>query len=263
MAFELPELPYPMDALEPHVSARTLEFHHGKHHAAYVKKLNELVHGTEFEGMELEAIIQKTADSSSHRKIFNNAGQHWNHGFFWTCMTPGGGGAPENELGPMIERDFGGFDAFRRKFIESAVARFGSGWAWLVVDVGKLAVMTTPNAEPPMITGRRALLSCDVWEHAYYLDYQHRRKDFVEAFLDHLVDWDFAAEQLRLEGEGSYIGARVYGEGATRFASSGPVEARAAEARAAVEGPEGEELRRAEEEGRRHSRGEDQKGRRT
>jgi len=261
MAFELPALPYAKNALEPHVSAKTLEFHHGKHHADYVKKLNKLVQNSEFERMQLEEIIQATAESAAHRKIFNNAGQHWNHSFFWHCMRPEGGGKPDGNLAQMIERDFGDFDKFREKFIEAGVNRFGSGWAWLVVDAGKLAVVSTPNGEPPIVSARHALLTCDVWEHAYYLDYQNRREEFITAFLDHLTNWEFAAEQLRIEGEGSYTGARAYGQGVEQFARSGKVGQAAQRAREAYEGAEGDSLRRAEEVGRSHSRGEDRQRR--
>jgi Fe-Mn family superoxide dismutase len=257
MAFELPALPYPRAALEPHISAKTLEFHHAKHHAAYVETLNELIGGTEFERMRLEEIIQATAESNAHRKIFNNAGQHWNHSFLWQCMRPSGGGQPEGALAEMIERDLGGFDKFREKFIAAGVDRFGSGWAWLVLEAGKLAIVSTPNGEPPMVAGRHALLTCDVWEHAYYLDYQNRREDFIEAFLDHLVNWEFAAERLGLQGEGSYTGAHRYRQGVEDFARSGKVGEAASAARRALEGEEGDALRRAEEDGRRRSKGED------
>jgi Fe-Mn family superoxide dismutase len=261
MAFELPDLPYAKAALEPYVSAKTLDFHHGKHHADYVKHLNELVKNTEFERMQLEEIIQATSDSAAHRKIFNNAGQHWNHTFFWQCMQPDGGGKPDGNLAQAIERDLGDFATFREKFIETGMNRFGSGWAWLVVDAGKLAVISTPNGEPPMVSGRNALLACDVWEHAYYLDYQNRREEFITAFLDHLANWEFAAEQLRIEGEGSYTGARAYGQGVEKFARSGKVADAARAARTAYEGAEGDALRRAEEVGRSHSRGEDRQRR--
>jgi Fe-Mn family superoxide dismutase len=259
MAFELPALPFPRAALEPHVSARTMEFHHGKHHAAYVETLNELIQGTEFERLRLEEIIQASAESAAHRKIFNNAGQHCTHRLFWHCLRPWGGGRPDGALAEMIERDLGGFDAFREKFIQAGTDRFGSGWAWLVVEAGKLAVIATPNGEPPMVSGRHALLTCDVWEHAYYLDYQNRRQDFLAAFLDHLVNWEFAAERLGLEGEGSYTGAHRYRQGVERFAGSGKVGEAAAAARQAIEGPEGDALRRAEDEGRKRSRGEDRR----
>jgi superoxide dismutase, Fe-Mn family len=260
MAFELPALPYPKAALEPHISAKTLEFHHGKHHAAYVKTLNKLIKGTEFERMRLEEIIQASSESIEHRKIFNNAGQHWNHTFFWQCMRPSGGGAPEGALAEMVERDLGGFDRFKETFIAAGMDRFGSGWAWLVAEAGKLAVVSTPNGEPPMVSGRHALLACDVWEHAYYLDYQNRREEFLAAFLDHVVNWEFASERLELQGEGSYTAARAYDDAVERHARSGRSGEAAIAARRAFEGREGESLRRAEDEGRRHSRGEDRRG---
>jgi superoxide dismutase, Fe-Mn family len=262
MAFYLPALPYAKNALEPHISARTLEFHHGKHHAAYVETLNELIEGSEFADLSLEEIIQRTADSAAHRNIFNAAGQHWNHSFFWPCMSAEGGGRPSDALGDMIAREFGDYGAFREKFIAACHDRFGSGWAWLVADAGRLAVISTPNGEPPMVAGRRALLACDLWEHAYYLDYQNRREDFVAAFLDHLANWNFATEQLRLEGEGSYTAAHLYDEAAERHARSGRVAGEAEAARAALDSSEGDELRRAEEAGRRRSRGEDRPPRR-
>jgi superoxide dismutase, Fe-Mn family len=196
MAFELPALPYPRAALEPHISAKTLEFHHAKHHAAYVETLNELIGGTEFERMRLEEIIQASAESNAHRKIFNNAGQHWNHSFLWQCMRPSGGGQPEGALAEMIERDLGGLNKFREKFIAAGVDRFGSGWAWLVLDGGKLKVTKTPNAEVPFTKGATPLITMDVWEHAYYLDFQNRRPDYISAWLEKLVNWDFAEENL-------------------------------------------------------------------
>jgi Fe-Mn family superoxide dismutase len=259
MAFELPPLPYPKAALDPHVSAKTLELHHGKHHAAYVKTLNKLIKNTEFERMRLEEIIQASSESAAHRKVFNNAGQHWNHSFFWKCMRPSGGGKPEGALAEMVERDLGGLDRFRESFIAAGMDRFGSGWAWLVVEAGKLAVISTPNGEPPMVSGRHALLACDVWEHAYYLDYQNRREEFLAAFVDHLVNWEFAAERLELQGEGSYTAARAYDEAVGRHVRSGRSDEAALAARRAFEGPEGDALRRAEAEGRRHSRGEDRR----
>ncbi len=196
MAFELPPLPYPKDALEPHISARTLEFHHGKHHAAYVNTLNKLVQNTPFEKQPLEEVVRATAKDESKTPIFNNAAQAWNHTFFWNCMRPRGGGKPSGDLLQRIERDLGGFDKFREQFKEAAVTQFGSGWAWLVLDGGKLNITKTPNAVDPLAQGQTALLTCDVWEHAYYLDYQNRRPDFVQAFLDHLVNWEFVAKNL-------------------------------------------------------------------
>lgn len=202
MPFELPKLPYSLDALEPHISARTMEFHHGKHHKAYVEKLNSAIADTPYQKMALEEIIQKAAKQPDHAAVFNNAAQHWNHAFFWRCMKPGGGGAPGGELGRRIADEFGSLDGFRDAFLAAATSRFGSGWAWLVADAGKLHVISTPNAEPPMIHGRVALLTCDVWEHAYYLDYQNQRGRFVEAFLDKLVDWDFATKRFAERDKG-------------------------------------------------------------
>jgi superoxide dismutase, Fe-Mn family len=196
MAFELPPLPYPKDGLEPHMSARTLEFHHGKHHATYVKTLNELVKDTPLARQSLEDVIRATAEDESKTAIFNNAAQAWNHSFFWNCMRPRGGGRPDGDLLLRIEKAFGDIDKFRHQFKEAADSEFGSGWAWLVLDRGALKVTKTPNALDPLAQGQTALLTVDVWEHAYYLDYQNRRPDFVQTFLDHLVNWDFVAKNL-------------------------------------------------------------------
>jgi Fe-Mn family superoxide dismutase len=200
MAFKLPPLPYSENALEPHISARTLQFHHGKHHKKYVDTLNKLIAGTELEKKPLEEIILEAADDLSKQKIFNNAGQHWNHSFFWQCMSPQGGGRPQGELADRLQADFGSFDKFSKEFTAAAEAQFGSGWAWLVVDNGKLKIMTTHDADLPMTHGERALLTCDVWEHAYYLDYQNDRAKFVEVFLAKLANWRFAQEQLSQGG---------------------------------------------------------------
>jgi Fe-Mn family superoxide dismutase len=196
MAFELPPLPYPTNALEPYTSARTLEFHHGKHHQTYVTTLNKLVEGTPMARMPLEELIRTTYKDEAKTKVFNNAAQVWNHTFFWNSMKPKGGGAPTGDIAKAIERDLGGIDKFEDEFKKAAVDQFGSGWAWLVVDKGKLKISHTMNGVDPLALGRTALLACDVWEHAYYLDYQNRRPDFVQAFLDHLVNWDFAAQNL-------------------------------------------------------------------
>lgn len=198
MAFELPPLPYGKDALEPHVSARTLEFHHGKHHAAYVTNTNNLIKDTPLANASLEEIIQEAARNRPQQEgIFNNAAQVWNHTFFWNSMRPNGGGQPTGDIADKIKQDFGSYDEFREKFKTAATTQFGSGWAWLTLDGGKLNVVKTPNAEDPMILGQEALLTLDVWEHAYYLDYQNRRPDFITAFLDHLVNWDFVNQNLR------------------------------------------------------------------
>ena len=201
MAFKLPELPFAYDALAPHMSKKTLEFHHDKHHKGYVDKLNAAVDGTRYAGMALEEIIRETAKNSKERGIFNNAAQHWNHAFFWNCLSPDGGGKPQGALADRIKADFGSYDEFAKSFKQAATGQFGSGWAWLVLDNGALKVTATPNAETPMIHGQHALLSCDVWEHAYYLDYQNRRPDFVETVLKELVNWKFVAERLDEQGE--------------------------------------------------------------
>ncbi len=197
MAFELPPLPYDKNALAPHISANTLDFHHGKHHQAYVTNLNNLIKDKPLEGHGLEDIITSSFGKADQVGVFNNAAQVWNHTFFWHCMKPGGGGAPSGEVAAAIDASFGSMDKFKEEFKNACVTQFGSGWGWLVADGGKLAVMKTPNAENPMAHGKTALLTCDVWEHAYYLDYQNRRPDFVQAFMDSLINWDFVAENLK------------------------------------------------------------------
>jgi len=197
MAFELPPLPYAEDALEPHISARTMSFHYGKHHQTYVTNLNKLVDGTPFADQSLEQVIRASAGAPDKAGVFNNAAQVWNHAFFWNSMSPGGGGAPSGEVASLIEASFGGLDKFKEAFKNAAVTQFGSGWAWLVLEDGKLAVTKTANADTPAARGGKALLTCDVWEHAYYLDYQNRRPDFVQTFLDALVNWDFVAANLK------------------------------------------------------------------
>lgn len=193
MTVTLPALPYDKSALEPHISARTLEFHHGKHHNAYVVKTNELIAGTPLEGKSLEEIIVASWEQKN-QGLFNNSAQVWNHTFFWNSMKPNGGGTPTGKLADAIVRDFGSFEKFAEEFKNAGMTQFGSGWAWLVADKsGKLSVTKTPNAELPLVTGNTAILTCDVWEHAYYLDYQNRRPDFLQTFLDKLVNWEFAA----------------------------------------------------------------------
>ncbi len=196
MTFELPPLPYSKSALEPHMSVRTLEFHYSKHHQAYVTNLNNLVLGTPLAAKPLETIIRETAKDESAAGIFNNAAQVWNHTFFWNSMKPAGGGAPTGDLAHQINHDFGSIDKFKERFRQAAVGQFGSGWAWLVADKGELKVVKTANAATPITQGQIPLLTCDVWEHAYYLDYQNRRPDFVHTFLEQLVNWDFAATNL-------------------------------------------------------------------
>lgn len=196
MPFTLPDLPYGRGDLSPHISERTMEFHHGKHHQAYINKANELVGGTENEGKSLEQLITK-ARADGGGALFNQAGQIWNHTFFWNSMTPSGGSQASGALGEAIDAAFGGFDAFAAKFLASAVGNFGSGWTWLVRQAdGTLGVVNTAGAETPLGTGAVPLLTIDVWEHAYYLDYQNRRPDFVKCFLDHLANWDFAAQNF-------------------------------------------------------------------
>jgi Fe-Mn family superoxide dismutase len=196
MAHQLPALPYGLDALEPHISRSTLEFHHGKHHAAYVTNLNNLVAGTDLDGQTLEATILAVAGDASKAGVFNNAAQVWNHTFYWQGMKPGGGGAPSGDLAAKIDADFGSFDAFKEQFKTAGATQFGSGWAWLVLENGTLKVTKTGNADLPLAHGQKALLTMDVWEHAYYLDYQNRRPDYMSTFLDKLVNWDFVAANL-------------------------------------------------------------------
>jgi superoxide dismutase, Fe-Mn family len=196
MAFELPPLPYGKTALKPFISAKTLDFHHDKHHKAYVDALNKLVEGTPEAELSLEEIIVATHHDDTRIAVFNNAAQAWNHEFFWQCMKKEGGGEPVGELKKAIDRDLGGYKEFAAAFKDAATTQFGSGWAWLVLDAGKLKVIKTSNAINPIAGGLTALVTCDVWEHAYYLDYQNRRADFVDAFLEHLIDWDFAARNL-------------------------------------------------------------------
>lgn len=194
--FVLPPLPFAENALEPVISARTLGFHYGKHHKTYVDNLNKFTANTELAALPLEDVIRKTAGDTGKASVFNNAAQVWNHSFFWKSLKPGGGGKPDGKILARLEKDFGSFDAFKKTFVETGLAQFGSGWVWLVTEGGVLKVVKTPNADTPLVHDQKPVLTCDVWEHAYYLDYQNRRKDFVEAFVDRLVNWDFAAAQL-------------------------------------------------------------------
>lgn len=189
MKHELPPLPYAVDALAPHLSRETLEYHHGKHHRAYVDKLNELIEGTEFENAALEDIVRRASG-----ELFNNAAQAWNHAFYWQCLSPRGGGEPSSDFGRELKSAFRSFAAFNEKFSKAAEKTFGSGWTWLVRNkAGSLAVVSTGNAETPMRRGQIALLACDLWEHAYYIDYRNARPDYVAAFWN-LVNWDFVAQ---------------------------------------------------------------------
>jgi Fe-Mn family superoxide dismutase len=192
MAFTLPPLPYDKSALAPHLSAETLEFHYGKHHKAYVDNLNKLLDGKPEAEKSLEDIIK-----SSEGGVFNNAAQIWNHTFYWSSMKPNGGGQPTGDLAQAITRDFGSYEKFAEEFAAAGATQFGSGWAWLVLDKGKLAVTKTPNADLPMKHGQKALLTMDVWEHAYYIDFRNARPKYIETFLKHLANWDFALENLK------------------------------------------------------------------
>ncbi|MGB7622375.1 MAG: superoxide dismutase [Terriglobia bacterium] len=192
----LPPLPYPDNALDPVISANTIRFHYGKHHKGYVDNLNKLVAGTEFAGLTLEKIITETAGKADKTAIFNNAAQTWNHTFYWSSLKPKGGGEPPSALKQKINASFGTLDACKKELAAMAMSQFGSGWVWLVLDGGNLKVVKTGNADSPLTKGMKPLLTIDVWEHAYYLDYQNRRADYADAVLDKLVNWDFAAENL-------------------------------------------------------------------
>jgi superoxide dismutase, Fe-Mn family len=197
---ELPPLPYAQDALAPVISAETLSFHYGKHHKAYVDNVLKLVSGTELAEQPLEAVIAAAVGKADKVGIFNNAAQVWNHTFFWNSLRPGGGGAPTGAVAKGIDAAFGGFDNFKKEFANAAMTQFGSGWAWLVADKGVLRILKTANADTPLTMGVTPLLTVDVWEHAYYLDYQNRRADFVAAVIDKLLNWDFANANLARAG---------------------------------------------------------------
>ena len=192
----LPPLPYAENALEPVITAKTMSFHYGKHHKGYVDNLNKLIAGTEYADLSLEKIIASTAGHPERTAIFNNAAQTWNHTFYWKSMTPKGGGELPAVLKQKIEASFGSLDACKKELAGAAVSQFGSGWAWLVLEAGKLKVVKTSNADAPQAKGVKPLLTIDVWEHAYYLDYQNRRADYVNAVLDKLINWGFAADNL-------------------------------------------------------------------
>ena len=195
--FQLPPLPFAQNALEPHISARTMSFHYGKHHQTYVDNLNKLTAGTPWATQPLEKIIRETAGAADKMGIFNNAAQVWNHTFFWKSLKPQGGGKPAGRLLQLIEKSFGSLDEFKSAFVAAGVAQFGSGWVWLVQEGDSLQIVKTANADTPLARRQNTLLTCDVWEHAYYLDYQNRRKDFLQIFLDQLGNWDFAASQMK------------------------------------------------------------------
>ncbi len=196
MAIVLPELPYAKDALAPFISANTMEFHYGKHHKAYVDNTNKLIAGTDLADAPLEAIIRKTAGDAAKTGIFNNAAQVWNHSFYWQCMKPTGGGRPAGVVADKITEAWGGFEKFAEEFKNAGLTQFGSGWAWLVLDGGKFKITKTANADTPIAGGLKPLLTVDVWEHAYYLDYQNRRPDYLTAFIENLINWDFVKTNL-------------------------------------------------------------------
>jgi len=196
MSIRLPELPYEKTALAPYISPQTLEFHHGKHHGTYVTNTIKLIENTEFSGQDLETIIRKAAKDPTLTGIFNNAAQVWNHTFYWACMKPGGGGPATGRVAERISADFGGFESFVEQFKNAGLTQFGSGWAWLVLKNGHLEIMKTSNADTPLAYGIKPVLTVDVWEHAYYLDYQNRRGDYLSSFMDHLVNWDYVNSLL-------------------------------------------------------------------
>lgn len=196
MAITLPELPYAKDALMPYISANTLEFHHGKHHKTYVDNLNKLISGTDWEGKSLEEIIKISAADAAKAGIFNNAAQTWNHSFYWQCLMPQGGKAPSGAIADKINASFGHYDKFVEEFKNAALTQFGSGWAWLVLAGDELKITKTANADTPLAHGQKALLTIDVWEHAYYLDYQNRRVDYAAAIIQSLINWDFVNANL-------------------------------------------------------------------
>jgi len=196
MAIILPELPYAKGALAPHISEKTLDFHHGKHHNTYVANLIKLIEGTEVSGETLENIIKKTAGDAAQSGVFNNAAQVWNHTFYWQSMKPNGGGPPTGKTAEKINADLGGYQKFVEQFKNAGLTQFGSGWAWLVLNNGRLEVIKTANADTPIAHGLKPLLTVDVWEHAYYLDYQNRRGDYLDAFIGKLINWEFANSLL-------------------------------------------------------------------
>ncbi|MDA9231080.1 superoxide dismutase [Rickettsiales bacterium] len=196
MSITLPELPYARNALAPHISEETLNFHYGKHHNAYVVNLNKLIENSDLAGKSLEEIIQISANDNSKIGIFNNAAQVWNHTFYWNSMSPNGGGKPSGAVLAKIEEDFGSYEEFATQFKNAGATQFGSGWAWLVLEDGKLKITKTANAQTPLTTNAKPLLTMDVWEHAYYLDYQNARPSYMNVFLEKLVNWDFVAQNL-------------------------------------------------------------------
>ncbi|MDD2388889.1 MAG: superoxide dismutase [Desulfobacterales bacterium] len=196
MTVRLPALPYEKHSLAPFISPKTIEYHYGKHHNAYITTTNTLIEGTELSNQDLETIIKKTSNNTSMSLIFNNAAQAWNHSFYWSCMKPGGGGPPSGDIAGRITSDFGSYETFTAEFKKAGATQFGSGWAWLVLKENHLQIMKTSNADTPIAHGLKPLLTVDVWEHAYYLDYQNRRADYLSAFVDHLINWEFVSLQV-------------------------------------------------------------------
>ncbi|MCX6807610.1 MAG: superoxide dismutase [Patescibacteria group bacterium] len=196
-AFEIPTLPYSTSALNPYISARTLEFHYGKHHVNYMENLNKLIAETEMENLDLTSLIQKTANEDHRINVFNNAAQAWNHTFYWRGMKQGGGGQPSAELEELINKSFGSLEKFQEEFKKTALNHFGSGWAWLIIEDGTLKVMSTSNADTPIAHGQKPLLTIDLWEHAYYIDYQNRRAEYIDMFINKLINWNFVLETLK------------------------------------------------------------------
>ena len=196
MKHELPKLDYAKNALSPIMSEETLDLHHGKHHQTYITKLNEFIEGTEMKDFSLEEIILKSSKDQKMIGLFNNASQHWNHILFWKCMKPSGGGKMPDKLEKKIIEDFGSVDQFKKDFIQAGVTQFGSGWAWLSIKDGKLKISKTANAANPIIEGMKPILGCDVWEHSYYVDYRNRRPEYLNAFYDKLINWEFVSSQL-------------------------------------------------------------------
>ncbi|MBU3980320.1 MAG: superoxide dismutase [Proteobacteria bacterium] len=191
MPISLPVLPYEKNTLAPYISQQTIEYHYGKHHNAYVTNTNKLIEGTDLSNQDLGNIIKKTSKDTSMSSIFNNAAQVWNHSFYWACMKPGGGGSPSGAIAERIASDFGSYEKFAEQFKNAGTTQFGSGWAWLILKDNHLEIMKTSNADTPLAHGLKPLLTVDVWEHAYYLDYQNRRPDYLASFLEHLINWDF------------------------------------------------------------------------
>ncbi len=196
MAFELPELPYAYDALEPYMSRETLEFHHDKHHKTYVETANKLIQGTGLEDRSLEDVVTASYKNADLKKLFNNTAQHWNHSAFWLSLTPSKSSGVPGALERQIQADLGGIDKFKKDFVAEGLSQFGSGWVWLVFDGGKLSIAKTGNAENPPALGKTSLITCDVWEHAYYIDYRNGREKFLNAFVDHLINWEYVAENF-------------------------------------------------------------------